>query len=421
MYISREVKKMNIFIKNKLFRKLSIASFLSNAWDILFYLALMTYASKLKNYSLALSLIAISESIPKMFDSLGGYFADKTKNKLNRLVWLACMRGVLYLLVGFLFAQNISGWNLVLMVIAINFISDSIGVYSGGLQSPVIVDIVGEEEVAEATGFNVGISQMISTIVQFVGSGLLLLMSYSTLAIINGLTFMLAGLLFYIVSSQKRKSEKVEAKENNEINDQGFFKTILLSFKQVKKAPGLLTTIMVLAMLNGVLGSLEPLISIVIAGNKQSMTIVNYTFTIALIGASMAIGVSLGGLFGTKLFKKTHLMTLSAFTSIIAIGNVIAIISKNIFICLTALFILGVFIGTISPKLTQWLVTTVDRKILSSSVGLLNTLLLVIAPLMTTIFTTISASLNVEIALYILLATCIATLLTNIYVARKTK
>ena len=51
---------MNVFLKNADFRRFSVASFLSGAGDILFYLAFMTYASKLQNYSLALSLIAIS-------------------------------------------------------------------------------------------------------------------------------------------------------------------------------------------------------------------------------------------------------------------------------------------------------------------------------------------------------------------------
>ncbi|MCT7690275.1 MAG: MFS transporter, partial [Lactobacillus crispatus] len=54
------VRFMNVFLKNADFRRFSVASFLSGAGDILFYLAFMTYASKLQNYSLALSLIAIS-------------------------------------------------------------------------------------------------------------------------------------------------------------------------------------------------------------------------------------------------------------------------------------------------------------------------------------------------------------------------
>ena len=48
---------MNVFLKNRDYRRFSVASFLSSAGDILFYLAFMTYASKLQNYSLALSLL----------------------------------------------------------------------------------------------------------------------------------------------------------------------------------------------------------------------------------------------------------------------------------------------------------------------------------------------------------------------------
>ncbi|MEB3363343.1 hypothetical protein SDC49_05215 [Lactobacillus sp. R2/2] len=96
----------------------------------------MTYASKLQNYSLALSLIAITESLPDLVQSLSGYLADRTHNKYRVIVWLAIIRFALYMLVGILFAININGWNLVLIVIGLNFISDLSGMYSGGLQTP---------------------------------------------------------------------------------------------------------------------------------------------------------------------------------------------------------------------------------------------------------------------------------------------
>lgn len=72
--------------------------------------------------------------------------------------------------------------------------------YSDGLQTPLIIDLVGKNEVSEAEGFAVGITQLITMIAQFIGSGLLLLMSYSNLAIINALTFLVAGLLYLNVS-----------------------------------------------------------------------------------------------------------------------------------------------------------------------------------------------------------------------------
>lgn len=387
---------MNIFLKNKNYRKFTLASWLSGAGNILFYLALMTYASKLKNYSLALSLIAITESLPDLIQSLSGYMADRTHNKYRVIVWLAAIRFALYMLVGLLFVTNIAGWNLVLTVIGLNFVSDLSGMYSSGLQTPLIVGLVGENEVAEAQGFTGGVSQLITLVAQFVGSGLLLFMSYSELAIANALTFLAAGLLYANIGTNVHKQQLDQPEE---VNDQNFFATMDSSFKQVRQAHGLLTIVLVVAMLNGLLSSVQPLISIVIAGNK-SMLIGSYSFTIALLGAAAAIGLALGSAVGTKLFKNTSLFQLSLLSSISSAIMAIVILNKNIIFCLILMTTLGFLTGTSSPKLMQWLVVSVDRKILSSSAGLLNTILSIAGPLMTTLFTTIAGTVNVNYALY---------------------
>ena len=387
---------MNIFLKNKNYRKFTLASWLSGAGNILFYLALMTYASKLKNYSLALSLIAITESLPDLIQSLSGYLADRTHNKYRVIVWLAVIRFALYMLVGLLFVTNIVGWNLVLMVIGLNFVSDLSGMYSGGLQTPLIVGLVGENEMAEAQGFTSGVSQLITLVAQFVGSGLLLFMSYSELAIVNALTFLAAGLLYANIGASVRKQQP---DQKEEVNDQNFFATISSSFKQVRQTHGLLTIVLVVAMLNGLLSSVEPLISIVIAGNK-SMLIGSYSFTIALLGATAAIGLALGSAVGTRLLKNTSLFQLSLLSTISSAIMAVVILNKSSILCLILMTTLGFLAGTSSPKLMQWLVISVDRKILASSAGLLNTILAIAGPLMTTLFTTIAGTINVNYALY---------------------
>ena len=408
---------MTIFFKNKEYRKFSIASILSSAGDILFYLALMTYASRLKNYSLALSLIAISESVPRLFSSVGGYLADRTQNKFQKIVWMAMIRGALYLLVGFLFSQNIAGWNLVVMVIIINFISDTAGTYSGGLTTPLIISLVKKDEIAEAEGFTSGVSQVITLISQFVGSGLLLFMSYSALAVINGLTFVVAGLIYCNIARSKRK--KGISTVTQEVDDRGFWSTLALALKQVKKASGLITTLLVIAVLNGVLSTIEPLISIVIAGNRQVMVIGTYSFTIALIGAMAGIGAALGSIFGTNLFKNVSLYIIIMFAYIAGASVIIAILSKQIWFCLITYCILGFFAGTATPKLTQWMVGAVDRKILASSVGLINTILLIASPLMTTAFTTLSAVTSVIYSLWGLFIVSILLFVITLLVMRK--
>ncbi|RMC42042.1 MFS transporter [Lactobacillus sp. ESL0233] len=409
---------MDVFAKNKDYRKFTIASFLSGAGNILFYLALITYASKLRNYALAISLISISESVPQILQVFSGYLADRTKNKFKLMVWLAAIRFGLYLIVGLLFASGFAGWNLVLAVIGINLISDIAGSYSNGLQMPLVVNIVGDDEVAEAEGFVSGINGIINMIAQFIGSGLLLFMSYSSLAIFNALTFLVAGALFASVGRNYYKTRPQEG--TTSVNEEGFFKIIALSFKQVKKAKGLLAVVLVIALLNGVLGTIEPLISIVIAGNKSSMVIGTYSFTIALIGGVMTAGMALGSIVGTKLFKNMSLFTIAIISTALSIVVIGTMLIKNIFIYLPIMASLAIFIGMASPKLTQWLVETVDQNILSSTMGMLNTILVVTAPVMTTIFTTITASFGITIALTLLGVTCLIILATMVSVVYST-
>lgn len=67
------------------------------------------------------------------------------------------------------------------------------------------------------------------------------------------------------------------------------------------------------------------------------------------------------------------------------------------------LFLLAGAASIASIKLTAWLVNTVEHKILASTIGLLNTILMASSPVMTTIFTTISGMSSVVYALIALL------------------
>ncbi|MBA1393259.1 MFS transporter, partial [Lactobacillus sp. XV13L] len=151
---------MNNFWKNQGFQHLTIANCLSSAGDVLFYLAFITYASKLSHPTFALSLIAMSEAIPKLFASLGGYWADKTQHKFSQLIILAEIRASIYLIISFLFAQSWSGWQLICLVMGFNFMSDMLGVYASGLSTPVIIQLVSPAEFSEAVGFSNGITQI---------------------------------------------------------------------------------------------------------------------------------------------------------------------------------------------------------------------------------------------------------------------
>lgn len=410
---------MNVFLKNADYRRFSVASFLSGAGDILFYLAFMTYASKLQNYSLALSLIAISESIPKLFEIFGGYLADKTKKKFQNIFLCAVIRFAFYALVGFLFITNISQWSLVIIIVVVNFFSDTVGSYSGGLVAPLIVDLVGKEEYGEAEGFTSGISQVISMTAQFLGSALLLVMSYSSLAFLNAATFLLAGILYASVGLKHKKN--AQPLEEKEVNDQKFFATMKSSFVQVKKQTGLLTTVLVIALLNGSLTAIEPLTTIVLAAHRSTMIIGTYSFTLALMSVMSGIGFALGSMFGSQLLKKVSVFAIAIASNVLSIVTTACVLSTNIYAILAMIFVLSAVAGVASIKLQQWLVNTVDHKILASTVGLLSTILTVTAPVMTTIMTTISGAINVQVALIVLMIIEAATLAVAVVVSLKQK
>lgn len=412
---------MNVFLKNKNYRIFSIASFLSSAGDILFYLAFMTYASKLQNYSLALSLIAISESIPRLFYIIGGYIADRTKNKYRNIVLAAIIRFVLYGMVGFLLSSNLSQWNLIIIIIGINLISDIIGTYSSGLVSPLIVNLVGSDAFAEAEGFTNGLGEIINVSAQFIGSGLLLFLSYSNLAFINAFTFLTAGLLFANVSFKQKNGKKIQVQQERNINKQNFFTTIKSSYQQTKKEHGLLTIIFIMAALNGSLGSMNALVSIVIAANRPTMIISNYSFTLAIIGIVASCGTALGSILGPQLTKKISIFSVTNFSIIIDTCATAAVLVANIYLILPLFFLITVTASTASLKLTQWLVTSVDQTILASTIGLLNTIVMITVPVMTTVFSTISGIATVRYSLLLLLTVEVIELIIAIRLSIKVR
>ncbi|NVY96514.1 MFS transporter [Lactobacillus sp. DCY120] len=411
---------MNVFLKNSNFRIFSLGSFFSTAGDILFYLALITYASKLENYSLAISLIGITETAPHLFGTIGGYFADRSANKLRSMVHLALFRAGLYLIVGFLFCQNLPGWHLVLMVIVLNFFSDSLGIYSYGLQSPTIVALVGEKQLGEAQGFNNGFNQIITMLAQFVGSGLLLVMNYSLLAVVNAGTFLVAAALFAITSRRTNlQKAKPVTSESTNINRDSLGQTLKKVYRQTIHIPGLVPSILTLTLVNGILGTMDPLFAILVRNSEQQMLILNFSFTIACYTTALGLGVASGGILGTLLFKNIPVQHFSWITALMVMGEFSMMLLRQVWLCLVFCVLVGFFAGIMGPKITKWITTSVERSILSSSMGTLNMLVTISQPLGTAIFTTVATVGGLNTSITSLIAISFLTALITSILALK--
>ena len=58
---------MRKILKNKLYLKVLVSDLISNFGDTLYFIALMTYVTEIKESNLAISIVNISETLPILF------------------------------------------------------------------------------------------------------------------------------------------------------------------------------------------------------------------------------------------------------------------------------------------------------------------------------------------------------------------
>ncbi len=77
---------------------------------------------------------------------------------------------------------------------------------------------------------------------------------------------------------------------------------------------------------------------------------------------------------------------------------------ENFVVILSGLAIIGFLVGVSTPKLSGWLMTSVDSQQLAISVGLINSILVMMAPLVMSIFSLISSFHRIQaLIIYLLL------------------
>ncbi|PQD42607.1 MFS transporter permease, partial [Enterococcus faecalis] len=141
-----------------------------------------------------------------------------------------------------------------------------------------------------------------------------------------------------------------------------------------------------------------PLLQIIFV-EKTKMIIGNYSFTVALTGAVLTLSLAMGSLFGVPLFKKVQLATVVLCLNLFIIIFLISCFYANFVVILSGLAIIGFLVGVSTPKLSGWLMTSVDSQQLAISVGLINSILVMMAPLIMSIFSVISGFYGTQVVI----------------------
>lgn len=415
---------MHLFLRNASFRKLSLANIFSVFGDKLYYLALITFVSTFEHANLAIGLVSISELLPPLLSTFTGYKADSTVNRGRYLLISGIARSVMYLIIGLTFTLQLSQWSILIIAVILNFISDTLGSYSSGLTTPLTVEVTGEKDYPIASGFMTGITQIVGLIAQFIGVSLLFIASYAQLAFINASTFFISVLillLFFKTNTslykrqltqcdeavQSGQSTTQSAQSVESMQSKGYLSALKQSFTYLKQEKQLLPIIISILMLNTALSSITPILQMMIAGN-MNLIIFSYSLTVTIVGAVITVSMSVGGVFGVPLLKNYKLQSITFSCLVALVCFFLTVFLQNIYIICVFLIPVGFLVGVSIPKLSAWIVGAVARENLATSIGIINTILVGIAPLSTLVFVTVASTTSPRVSVTILTVVSVA-------------
>ena len=377
---------MNVYLKNKGYRFLTNASLLNAIGNSLYNIVFIVYASTLPFNTLAVSLASITIFIPSFFQPFIGHFADKTKNKTKWIIRARLGQFLLFLILAkvILIEPSLS---LFLLLLIINVLGDCLGTFSGSLQLPFFKQLISEEDLTEAMGFQSGLNTLIQLIFQGLGAFAIVKLNYnfSLFGLINAITFLLAALIIvihynFISSLEQQMISQTEQKKTTFISDFKETMTIFLN------NPFLKMIIFFAVLINLLFSSAEGLLNISLL-DRQILWFGNLPNTIALVSISTSVGLLLGSLLTMDFFKHIKSLTIISLILINACllpFSLIVIQSKWLMALL--LFSFGYLLGKINPRLSAYLISEVPTEKLGLTSGIFNVLAMAGAPLGQLIF-----------------------------------
>ncbi|WP_354631246.1 MFS transporter [Levilactobacillus brevis] len=383
---------MHTYGTNKVFRNISNATFVSFIGDNIFYMALIAFASGLKNSGLAISLVTTLSTVPQLSGILLGHRADLIKDKVRALKWSNFFRFILFLINACVF-MFFKGWHVLIGALLVNFICDSLGVLGDGLNFSVLAGTLSDEEYESGFGFNFGVGQAISMIAQFSGTWLLIVLHYrySLFSVINAISFVFA---IYFLNRVAIKN-KLGIEKDDELA-----RSLMDKIKSFMKHKKIMILTVYIASINGLLAPILPLLFMK-SLKGGAMILLSYPFTVSLVGSIDSIGTILGSLISSK-FERFSIYSLLRVNMMLTIVELVLIYMNSLVVLLPIIFFSSLLVGLTMPMFEAELVTNCDSDSLGMVDGLIDSVLVCVVPVGTGIFTGI-ATQNVSLALVILM------------------
>ena len=367
---------MRKILKNKLYLQVLVSDLISNFGDTLYFIALMTYVTEIKESNLAISIVNISETLPILFTIFFGIIADKTLNKVKMIIKTLWLRVILYLLVAV--AMNFKP-SIIVVIIAslVNLVADTLGQFENGLFYPISNRIVKKSDREETMAFRQTVVSTMNIVNQSLGAFLITFFSFSHLAFINSLTFAISLLIMLAIRNQINSyyDETISTSKISQFDFKASFSEIIsnlkLSINHLFSIGNMKEALLVIPILNGSLAILIPLV-VVNLSKDSNLTIVNSAITISLLGISTVSGGILGGgtlILISKKFKSLSIGTLLKMNLTIVLLSFVAFYFQNIYLIILSSFLSSVLVSALNPKMGTIIFNNIDETKLATIFG----------------------------------------------------
>lgn len=368
---------MRKILNNKLYLKVLVSDLISNFGDTLYFIALMTYVTEIKDSNLAISIVNISETIPILFTILFGIIADRTLNKVEMIIKTLWIRVVLYLLVA-VFMNFKPSIIVVILASLVNLVSDTLGQFENGLFYPISNRIVKKSDREETMAFRQTVTSTMNIVNQSLGAFLITILSFFHLAFINSLTFAISLFIMLVIKNQINDyyEEQTSTSKISKFNFKASFSEVIsnlkLSINHLFSIGNMKTTLLVIPILNGSLVILTPLVVVNLSkGSNTNLIIINTATTISLLGISTVSGGILGGIFIliSKKFKNLSLGTVLKMNLITVLLTFVSFYYQNIYLIILTSFLSSVLVSALNPKMGTIIFNNIDETKLATIFG----------------------------------------------------
>ncbi|USS84768.1 MFS transporter [Fructilactobacillus myrtifloralis] len=394
---------MNVYWKNSTFRALANSSFLSAIGSTLFNLVFLVYAQTLPFKTLAVSIVSFANLVPTFFMIFNGYWADHTnpRHRFRYVIGLRGIQGCLYLGIAGLL-QEPGTMGLFAGLVALNVISDLLADYTINLIMHYEKMILhGQTERQSALGFSAGMRNIISMVFQAAGASLIVLLhnNFSLFAVINALSFLLAGLVLVhdrrLFRHLDRKAASTQADQNQK---EGMLVSLGQSFRTIYANHPLFIMLLLALACNSLGASLEGLTAVLLA-NVRTLWLGNFATTVAAVSIVGSLSITIAALWTNDGLQRFSLPSLTAVSmTFLVLFAVNMVWWQSPLVMLVTMAIASYPIGKINPRVQSEIFTLTDAQHLTATMSVISTVVLLGAPLGNVIFLGIANLFNPQVA-----------------------